>query len=383
MTAIVNSSKATFPVLSNLDLLRTVAVSFVVVDHSVKLLCGQRNSFGPRIEWLGSLGVMFFFVHTCAVLMMSLERSCGKFSTLRTVINFYVRRAFRIYPLSIAAVIVAVCFALPVSRISGQLAMQGAVLSLGNIAANLLLVQHVYHHVNIIGVLWSLPLEMQMYLVLPLLYFAFARKRRIGWMLGMWAAAWAAGAALRHAEIQSVQDFLPGILLFMLLKSVTPRLPAYLFPFFIAGLTFTFMSVHPSWSTGGIVCLGLGLLFPHFKEIGNKYVNLVTYNVAKYSYGAYLAHIFLLWLWFIHFSYLPGYVKYSSFAITLVLVPIALYHTLEEPLIRFGSGLASWKQAPKAIPAAPQRLVIDFSDTEPLSGAYEFASPEAPATSDN
>jgi len=54
----------------------------------------------------GLFGVLIFFVHTCLVLMYSMERSGLNGSSLHK--DFYIRRVFRIYPLSILAVGVAV-----------------------------------------------------------------------------------------------------------------------------------------------------------------------------------------------------------------------------------------------------------------------------------
>jgi peptidoglycan/LPS O-acetylase OafA/YrhL len=55
---------------------------------------------------IGSFGVLLFFVHTCLVLMYSMERS--NLEGRRLADNFYIRRIFRIYPLSIFAVLAAV-----------------------------------------------------------------------------------------------------------------------------------------------------------------------------------------------------------------------------------------------------------------------------------
>ena len=77
-----------------------VAVLLVVQAHLT-------GFFGVRSYWffepslLGGLGVVLFFVNTSLVLMMSLERqeqlSEGRF----LYFVFLIRRAFRIYPLSI------------------------------------------------------------------------------------------------------------------------------------------------------------------------------------------------------------------------------------------------------------------------------------------
>jgi peptidoglycan/LPS O-acetylase OafA/YrhL len=78
---------------TNLDLLRSFAVLFVLFDHTLKFW-GMERIAGADINWLGRLGVAFFFVHTSLVLMMSLERT--RLTGWRLSANFYLRRAFRI-----------------------------------------------------------------------------------------------------------------------------------------------------------------------------------------------------------------------------------------------------------------------------------------------
>jgi peptidoglycan/LPS O-acetylase OafA/YrhL len=98
----VPSAKTKSILIPNLDLLRACAVLFVLADHTLFSL-GVRRIWASDMEWLGRLGVLFFFVHTCCVLMSSLERHKGQ----GLVWRFFVRRAFRIYPLSIVAVLLA------------------------------------------------------------------------------------------------------------------------------------------------------------------------------------------------------------------------------------------------------------------------------------
>lgn len=59
--------------LHNLDLLRSMAVSFVLIDHTSWAL--GHHTFG-RFDTgnLGVFGVYLFFIHTSLVLMWSLER---------------------------------------------------------------------------------------------------------------------------------------------------------------------------------------------------------------------------------------------------------------------------------------------------------------------
>ena len=61
------------------------------------------------VRGLAQQGVLMFFIHTSLVLMMSLER----LGEVRTIQRFYVRRAFRIYPLAVLTVLIALLIRVP------------------------------------------------------------------------------------------------------------------------------------------------------------------------------------------------------------------------------------------------------------------------------
>lgn len=116
----------------NLDLLRSIAVLLVVVEH---ILLAMRFEWNQRfnIPWMGVVGVFIFFVYTSLVLMWSLERKPN-------ILDFYIRRIFRIYPLAIAAILTVVAFRHPTMHdIYGGTYF--AMPTMRNLLSNLLLVQ--------------------------------------------------------------------------------------------------------------------------------------------------------------------------------------------------------------------------------------------------
>jgi peptidoglycan/LPS O-acetylase OafA/YrhL len=80
-------------------------------------------------------------------------------------------------------------------------------------------------------------------------------------------------------------------------------------------------------------------------------VRRVTAWIARYSYGIYLSHMVSLWL---VFRLLPDHslvVQMAVLATMLVVVPMALYHTIEAPGIRLGAACAVWMRRPsRALP---------------------------------
>ena len=86
---------------SNLDFLRAIAVLLVYVGHTLQVLHFQ-TLIGSTIFYnLQQMGVLIFFVHTSLVLMLSIDRQPRMVSVFSF---FYIRRAFRIYPLAIVVI---------------------------------------------------------------------------------------------------------------------------------------------------------------------------------------------------------------------------------------------------------------------------------------
>ena len=338
----------------NLDFLRTFAVLLVLFGH---LTCFfGKLSLGPwNLLLMGSLGVLFFFVHTCMVLMLSLERRWSAHSSpvVNTFhgrktffIEFMVRRCFRIYPLSVTAILLIVAFHLPQATVEpGRFV--GFTPDSGDLIANLFLVQNLAHRVPLLGPMWSLPYELQMYLLLPFIFFFVRVARPMARILAVWAVA--TGAALLMADYQPNPNlllflpcFLPGVLAYLLQSKVSPRLPGFLWPLFVAALSAVFLMGGPGehWIAKWTACLALGLAIPMFAPVSARWLVAASHHVAKYSYGVYLTHFFAIWF---SFEYLGSYSVLQKVAVFLVLVaglPVFFYHAIEEPMIRFGKRVA-------------------------------------------
>jgi len=340
---------------ANLDFLRAVAVLLVLAQHLTRRGLGESATWVPT-SYLGLFGVLLFFVHTSLVLMYSLERSGLRGVGLAK--DFYIRRFFRIYPLSTLAIAAALILHLD-SNVNGIPGLShGELPSVKSTIAQFLLMQNLFHIKSIVNVLWSLPFEVQMYLFLPFL-FVWARRKRVLWpLLALWAtsmvAAWAQPQFWwlgRAPLLRFVPCFLPGIIAFTLPH--TPRLRSFVWPFFIGGLIAAY-TLRPGEDTGRVLCLLLGLGIPFFQEIQNQKLRSISHQIAKYSYGIYLSHQFCIWL---ALGVLAGYAFWMRLVVlvsSLVLIPIALYHGLEKPMIDVGVRLAARKseKAAVALPVA-------------------------------
>jgi peptidoglycan/LPS O-acetylase OafA/YrhL len=331
---------------SNLDLLRAVAVLTVVVCHLIQVIAGctpdQLVVSFMDTNVLGRVGVLIFFVHTSLVLMMSMQRSATRVSGWRLPIGFYIRRVFRIYPLSLLLVACSVAFSIP------PLHMAGASYQWHGwkwLVSNLLLIQNITGASQIAGVMWSLPYEVQMYLVLPGLFLILRRSRNTYLV----AALYGAGVllSLLHPVLTYFPCFLAGVVAWILLSKVRPWVPAWLWlPFLLAAVTFYTLSGHGlSQKKSSLTCLLLGLAIPLFRANTGYLVTGAKY-IARYSYGIYLAHVPLLWLFYRKLG-LAGWQGSVCTVLTTAVVSVVCYHAIEQPLIRVGTRLVERGGTPR------------------------------------
>jgi peptidoglycan/LPS O-acetylase OafA/YrhL len=205
----------------NLDFLRSVAVLLVVHAHWT-VYTGRAGQDG----WSGITGVCMFFVHTSLVLMWSLERD-------PRVGHFYVRRAFRLYPLWLVVLAIVLLFHLPQSP-EFHFRMPG----LREILFNAALLCNLRFGPNLVGASWTLPIEVQMYLFLPFLFF-FARATRALWpllVIDLFVMFYDRTnfPSFYSALPMCIPYFLPGIMGFVLSKRGGLKvLPGWAFPIFL------------------------------------------------------------------------------------------------------------------------------------------------------
>lgn len=334
----------------NLDLLRSLAVLFVVISH---LLYFAPAAMGvPRVSWydpvaLGHLGVAMFFVHTTLVLMLSLERHGADFGA------FLVRRVFRIYPLSMAVVVMV-----------GAIAWaSGTPVGFNEFVSNLMLVQNLTDARSNPPSLWTLPLELQMYLFLPALFvLAASNLLRISALLvAAVGVSIATGTWRGMTFISVIPCFLPGALAYALPKR--DRSPLILFSLIaIAALVvpFAVASGVPSTPVLWLVCLSLGFVIPACRDISGPALRRLGNTVARYSYGVYILHPLAIGMAFSGGT--ASSAEWLTFAVMLAGYSYIAYHTVEKRGIAMGSRLAdrmvrsrgSRPGQPFPVPAGPQ-----------------------------
>jgi peptidoglycan/LPS O-acetylase OafA/YrhL len=323
----------------NLDFLRALAVLLVLTAH----IAGYTIRTNPVSFALGQLGVMLFFVHTSLVLMQSLERQQLEGAALLQA--FYLQRACRIYPLA-AVLLLGIYFFMDAQWTPFEL------------AANLLLVQNLVYARYMSVVLWTLCLEVQMYLLLPFL-FLLLRRRPLRWLVALWLLSVPLAllqplVTARLSLFEFAPCFLAGVLAWRMQGKEC--LPGWLWPPLLALACAAFVAyAEPRANNYGrwLVCLAVGLAIPWLREMSAPRLNRASKSIAKYSYGIYLFHPPLMGLAFRTLDALHPFWQWSLFLSLLVLFTGLGYHLVELPMIRLGARWSARRAgAAMAAPAA-------------------------------
>ncbi len=343
-------------------MLRSAAIGAVLFDHL------SRELGRPRYGAVGRAGVLLFFIHTALVLMFSLERLQSRGP--RVTIPFYLQRAFRIFPLCWFCIAVVILFQIPSSPFAGQYNWQGW----GWVVKNVLLIQNFTLSSFVSGPMWSLAYEVQMYLALPFIYFLAKRRGGLVWIVFISITSALATFALSRIYVQLygpkydelllhlpvtyfVPCFLAGVIAFILSRkkhlSLSPAILPLAVIAFVLGVIYSPINHFDWWG-----CTAIGILLPQLTEIRYGPVQVICHEIAKYSYGVYLAHTPLLWFVFqrIQFSGIGGW---ALFLILLLAVPVACYHWIEKPMIDVGRKVARrWLKTEKSIQFGALRPAI-------------------------
>jgi peptidoglycan/LPS O-acetylase OafA/YrhL len=260
--------------------------------------------------------------------MLSLDRI--KLTGRALFQEFFIRRFFRIYPLSIVCVLVS--FFTP-----------GAAWTVRQLIANLTLTQNLTYDQSMVGGLWTLPLELQMYLSLPFIYLWF-RSKPVSWVLALWLLSLPFAivqpmVSERLSVVAYVPCFLGGVIAWRMKNN--QRFSGWLWPLAIAVAAFPWMTSEgnhmlPRW----ITCLSLGLAIPLFHDVPSRWVNIVSKTIAKYSYGIYLSHVAVMAIAFNLMNQQPYLMQVVTFLILAFTLPFLAFHLVERPMISLGKQIA-------------------------------------------
>lgn len=328
------------------DFWRAIAVTLVVLSHT--LIWWGNPIIGGIIEpsLLGSTGVAIFFVLTSFVLMLSLERL--KETSNRLSLDFILRRLFRIYPLSIVIVTFYYYTNIP-SGFDGGGNFIVKDVSISGFIQNLLLIQNFTIEKDIPGPLWSLPYEFQMYLLLPLI-FSYVKSSDSKWKSIFLFFILCLIFFVATDKMDTINNlfsyfqvpiyakwglcFVPGVIAYYGQKEFKGEKInfIYIFPVMILILFSRMLDYDFFIQTLSAILVGFTLVL--IKDNFNKHLKAISMIISKYSYGIYLSHMLAIYLGFELFGKtLTGCLV---FVLSLIVLPLLCFHLIEKPFIGYG-----------------------------------------------
>lgn len=169
---------------NNFDLLRLFAAFEVLLLHSFARLSLKTPLFFKVMA--NFPGVLMFFIMSGFMISASLERSTG-------LKKYFTNRFTRIYPALILCIIVSVVvihFSSGISFASKEGVVWFFLQCIGIIYTPAFLIPFGFGSYN--GSLWTIPLELQFYVVLPIVYFLISRftrdyKKQSYWLIAGFA----------------------------------------------------------------------------------------------------------------------------------------------------------------------------------------------------
>jgi peptidoglycan/LPS O-acetylase OafA/YrhL len=201
----------------------------------------------------------------------------------------------------------------------------------------------------VLGPLWSLPAEVQMYLVLPAIYFLGRARGARSIALGVWPVAVAIAVITWKLDLpltvgRYAPCFVAGVLCYFLLPRSRP-LPFWMFPITLAAGLGAYMTLYAriglQAGLGIGVTMALALLLTRFARMGDGWLKAASHAVAKYSYGIYLFHVPCIWIAFGRLGFLGPVGSTLAMVVLVAAISALAYRAVEAPMIRLGKVAAS------------------------------------------
>jgi peptidoglycan/LPS O-acetylase OafA/YrhL len=340
-----------------------------------------------RLMQSGDNGVKLFFMASALTLFLSMD---SRRRESRPVRNFFLRRFFRIAPLFYAGVVFYTVWnrGVPIEPTAAQTITPASVLAT-------LTFTNGWSPAWINQVVpggWSIAVEMNFYLLVPILYAMLPNLTRTVWLtLGAQLLTWSSAMAISKLLAATNQCspgaanafvswwlpaqaplFLFGVIVYFLIRDELrglPRSEASTFPIDRQGalyLHFTavysylaFVTHEPLKYVPIIPILLLMLVLALARNPVPLFVNPISRYLGKISFSAYLCHFAMLQIcaalvdteilafarahWAIHFTVLMALTLVSTMAVSA-----ATYHLIEVPGQECGKRLIRWLESRSA-----------------------------------
>jgi len=329
----------------------------------------------------GSYGVTFFFVVSGFLITQLLVSDRKDFSNI-DLKSFYVKRAARIFPL--LTVIVLVGFLLPHLMVFMDPRLRnynewdiksgfGLFFWFSLITFNFNWFVIHASETNIgahWAVLWSLAVEEQFYFFYPLVLKKLKKKDNVLWFLGvviLFAIVFRTWAFLKmnhkniwmhEASFSSFDQIAVGAVLYFLsdgLKNELKSKPWTAFLFFVSGLTICFFLYVKTAINGNVetilvptlMAMGCALVILggiHLPIFNSKIAETISWP-GKLSYGCYLWHQTIIFLFMPLWAWLGGL---SAFSVLLIFVLVFSYISYEYFEVPINHRIRGWFELERA-----------------------------------
>lgn len=360
--------------LSNIDLLRGTAILLVIICHVSQSQVGLPY-MARSIFNFGQIGVQLFFFLSAYTLCLSMEKRVEK----RKLLNFYIRRFFRIAPLYYLGIIVYYCVSnIPVLNIS-VVVTNNKCYTLLNVLSNLTFVHgaiQAYNNCPLVPGGWTISDEMLFYLIFPLLFIFFKKNGNKRWfsflipILGLFFSC-VFFAVIRLIDKNAVNNyffyydiinqlpvFLLGISYFNLSKRTFKRFSPtssiiFFFLFFIIAFSLS-LKLKNDFSTA-IFFSGISFMFLTNFASKLKMRFRVLEKIGRLSFSIYIFHFLFAFPLTIYFVKVVGknfnsYISlFFSVSITLICSFVIAFFSeklIEKPGINIGKRIIRYISSP-------------------------------------
>jgi peptidoglycan/LPS O-acetylase OafA/YrhL len=175
--------------------LRGVAAAWVLVFHLYQY--SGSPDLGPltSLAGCGYMGVDLFFVLSGFLLSMPFHRARIDGAPMPSLLRYAWRRCKRVLPAYYVQIVLIACALLYIGNT--------AALTLPNLLSHALLIQNFFPRQPLLnGIYWTMPIEWDFYVALPLLLVVFVRLRGVA----TWIVLFALTLAFRYACIRANSD---------------------------------------------------------------------------------------------------------------------------------------------------------------------------------
>jgi peptidoglycan/LPS O-acetylase OafA/YrhL len=326
------------PRLAFLDVARCIAALLVFIEHAIDMLVYHYQGTGPHVGLLGKIGVVLFFIISGFIIPQSLQEGGSN-------LRFWIRRFFRLYPaywLAVGATAVYV-------HVKHEDLYQPS-----DFLINLTMLQGFVSRPHVLGVFWTLHLELIFYIACSCLHGLGLLRDHAVFVMGWAIACCAVGAAAiimlgeRNFPVSSMRLVLMATVVGLSAQMYcSGRLSLRRLTLVAAGLLVSLLVI---WSAGrlqfpdeatpallgesAIVWVSAYLCF--FTLLSLRHMRMpapLTY-LGRISYSVYLLHIFTISIFKLCPE--PMWLRVLASVAASFAVSVASYHLIEKPGIRLG-----------------------------------------------